>query len=202
MKFFWTDTETTGLDPVKNAIIQIAGIIVIDGKEEEKFNLKCRPNDTDEVDQKALDVHGMTKEEIMTYPNPKNVYTKLKAIFDKYINKFDKMDKFFAAGKNVQFDLNFLNEFFRKNGTPNKKYNCDGDPFFFSYVHSAKFEVETLAMQYEMKKKRKIFDSYKLENLCNKVGIQLSNAHDAMADIEASREIANFFWKEIARAEN
>jgi oligoribonuclease (3'-5' exoribonuclease) len=32
VKIFWFDTETTGLDPVVNSIVQLAAIIEIDGE--------------------------------------------------------------------------------------------------------------------------------------------------------------------------
>jgi DNA polymerase-3 subunit epsilon len=201
LKFFWVDTETTGLDPVKHGIVQIAGILMVGGKEVEKFNLTCAPHPDDKIEDEALKVHGRSKEEIRGYQQPGEVYEALLKMFSKYVNKYDKTDKFYAAGKNVRFDLNFLNEFFRKNGKAHPKYNCLGDPFFFSWVHAATLEVETLAVLYELKKKGKIFSDYKLETICNEMGVDLSNAHDAMADIEASRSAAKIMWDAIQKAE-
>lgn len=42
-KIIYLDTETTGLDKEKNDVIQVAGIIEIDGKEVERFNIFCQP---------------------------------------------------------------------------------------------------------------------------------------------------------------
>ena len=198
LKFFWVDCETTGLDPVATGIVQIAGIIMVNGKEVERFDLKCRPHPDDEIEEAALEVHGTSREEIMAYPEPGKVYKELTNMFSKYVNKFDKQDKFHAAGKNVRFDLNFLSEFFKKNGKPAPKYNCAGDPFFFSWVHPATMEVETLALLHELKLGKKIFTSYKLQAICDQMGVELSNAHDAMADIEASRDVAKVLWKSIS----
>jgi len=43
----------------------------------------------------------------------------------------------------------------------------------------------------------KTFDSYKLANLCQSVGVELNNAHDAMADITATLALAKFFIDDI-----
>jgi len=41
-KVLWLDTETTGLSE-KSCIVQVAAIIVMDGKEKERFNINMRP---------------------------------------------------------------------------------------------------------------------------------------------------------------
>ena len=53
-KLLYFDTETTGLDPVRNGIIQIAGIIVIDGEVKEEFNIKMQPHENDEITQRRI----------------------------------------------------------------------------------------------------------------------------------------------------
>ena len=197
MKFFWVDTETTGLDPKLNGIIQIAGIMLINGIEVERFNLRCRPHENDIIDETAFKSHGVTKEEIMSYASPQSAYGELKTYLDKHINKYDKNDKFYVAGKNVRFDMEFLHHFFLKNGTPTPKYDCPGDPFFYSYVWHATFEIETLGLLYELCQGKKIFSTFKLENMCKVMGVPLTNAHDAMADIEASRQLGKVLWAKI-----
>ncbi len=197
MKFLWIDTETTGTDPVKHGIVQIAGMIYVNGAEMERFNLTCRPHPDDVIEEEALKVHGRIEEEIKNYPEPRKVYDELLSTFSKYINKFDRKDKFIVAGKNVRFDIEFLNEFFKKNGKPHPKYNCPGDPFFFSWVKHSTLEVETLAILYEITKGKEIFEDYKLGTLCEYCGIALDNAHDAMADIDATRNLGRHLMKRI-----
>ena len=43
MKILWLDTETTGLNTDKCDLIQLAGIVIIDGEEKERFNFYCQP---------------------------------------------------------------------------------------------------------------------------------------------------------------
>lgn len=192
MKMFWLDTETTGTDPIKNGIIQIAYIIYIDGQKKEKFNLTCNVFPKDEIEQGALDVNKITREQIAKYPEPSVVYNVLVNTFNKYINKYDKQDKFFVGGCNTKFDVEFLYNFFKKNG----------DNFFFSYIHPSHFDVLNLAMMVEMKCKKRIFKpNYKLGTICKCMGIKLENAHDAMADIVATREVAIKMWNIITKNE-
>ena len=42
-KILWVDTETTGTDPGKNGIIQLAGVLEINGQEISSFDYKIRP---------------------------------------------------------------------------------------------------------------------------------------------------------------
>jgi len=115
-KIFTFDVETGGLDCKKNALIQIAYLIEIDGKIEAEGNLKCKPFAGDILDPKALEVNGQKESDILEYPDPRVQYKKLVATFGRFINKYDKTDKFYPSGYNVRFDLDFLKEWFVKNG--------------------------------------------------------------------------------------
>ena len=56
MKKLYFDCETTGLDPIKNDIIQIAGVIEIDGHNMVDFNFKSKPFNWDAIETKALEI--------------------------------------------------------------------------------------------------------------------------------------------------
>ena len=43
MKNLWIDLETTGLDVKKHGVVQIAGIVEIDGEIQESFNFFTKP---------------------------------------------------------------------------------------------------------------------------------------------------------------
>ena len=116
MKLLWIDTETTGLNKEKCDIIQIAGIVVIDGEEKERFNFHCQPINYENIEQNALDKTGLTIEKIKTFPNTQETYRKFKELLCKYIDPYNKEDKFYIAGHNVKFDLEFIQSFFNKMG--------------------------------------------------------------------------------------
>ncbi len=113
MKVLYFDVETTGTDPKVNDIVQLSGLIEIDGKIKEKFDFKMRPQDNGLpgfiknaiVDPEALAINGLTEEEIWNFADPKEVHKEIVKIFAKYIDKYDKSDKFYPAGYNVRFDL-------------------------------------------------------------------------------------------------
>lgn len=177
MKTFYFDTETTGLDPKKNSIIQIAGIIVIDGEVKEEFNLKCKPIEPlDNISNDAIAVHGMGREEIATFPDPEEVYITLNDKFDKYIDKFNRNDKFIIAGQNVGFDLNFLIEFWKR----------QGDTYLGSYLNFRdKLDLLPLVSTLRVFGFLNLPDS-KLGTIASHFNIQI-DAHDALSDIKATR---------------
>lgn len=177
MKILYFDTETTGKDPIKNGIIQISGIIEIDGVVKETFNLRAAPGVNDQIEQEALDVTGVKKEDFASYPSASETYSNLLRIFSRYVNKFNPKDKFTPAGYNVRFDLEFLSQFFRKNN----------DKYFGSWI--AWQGVDALPLVHYMHFLGELnLPNYKLGTLCEHFGIQI-NAHDALSDITATREL-------------
>lgn len=109
MKLFFFDLETTGTNPGKNGIHQISGEIVIDGKTMERFDFKVQPNPKCVIEEQALQVAGVTREQVLAYTPMFQVYQELVAMLGKYVDKFKKTDKFFLVGYN---NASFDNQFF------------------------------------------------------------------------------------------
>lgn len=177
-KLLWFDVETTGLSPAKHDIIQIAGIVEVNGRVQEEFNYTCRPCEPANIDESVLAVHGRTKEEIMSYPSPVEVKAKLIFLFMHFIDKFNKRDKFIPAGYNTKFDIDFLSNFFKK---------C-GDNYFGSWMQWQPLCVMHLAVAAFVAGKMDRPINFKLETLCQMFGIGI-DAHDALSDIRATREL-------------
>ena len=60
---------------------------------------------------------GLTKEQILSYPAMGYVYGQFTAILNKYVDKYNKQDKFFlACYNNASFDNQFLRAWFLQNG--------------------------------------------------------------------------------------
>ena len=120
-KIFVFDVETTGLNPVVNGILTLScGVarisstgVLIDP--DEWLDLKMQPFEGDRIDQEALDVTGITREQISTFMNPIKAKMKLSKFLEKYIDKYDRADRMTCLGYNVDFDLQFLKEWFIKN---------------------------------------------------------------------------------------
>lgn len=185
MKLFYIDVETTGLNPDKNGIIQIGGIIEIDGKEKEHINFSICPFPNDIIDEKALEVNRMTKDEILAFPPPSKTYHDLTRLILKYISKYDRTDKFHFIGYNSRFDDDFLRSWFKK---------C-GDVYYGSYFYFPSIDVMNMAA-IKFMETREVFANFKLMTVAKAAGIEIDNnkAHDAMYDIEITKKL---FYKLI-----
>lgn len=89
------DLETTGVNPGKNGIHQISGEIVIDGVSKEQFDFHVQPNPKAIIEEEALKVAGVTREQVLAYPPMRQVYSEFVAMLGKYVDKYNKKDKFF-----------------------------------------------------------------------------------------------------------
>jgi len=120
----------------------------------------------------------LTKEAIMKFMPPKDFFKQLISFLDKHVSKFDKTDKFLIAGYNVNFDIQFLREFFNKMG--HKYY---GSYFFNHYL-----DVMQMAMIYSFITDKK-FDSFKLCDVAKGFNLSETAFHSASADINITREL-------------
>lgn len=180
-KLFFFDVETTGLLPQKHGIHQISGCIMIDGQEKEEFNFKVRPNPQAQIDDEALRIGGVTIEQIATYPPMKEVYLQLVTMLAKYVDKFNKTDKFFLVGYNNRgFDDQFLRGFFKQNL----------DEYFGSWFWADSHDVLVLASAHLMKRRAEM-ENFKLATVAKFMGIEVdeSKLHDASYDIALTKEL-------------
>jgi len=174
-KVFWFDCETTGVSD-NSAIIQLAGLIEIDGQVIEQINLKARPHTGAEISMEALKVNNTTPDEIETFPEPIILYKTLIDRLNLWVNKFNRSDKMVLAGYNVSFDDGFLRRLFTR---------C-GDKYYGSYFMWPKIDVAHCVA--EQCAKGLILPNYKLSTICERYGVPI-NAHDAMGDILATRDL-------------
>jgi DNA polymerase III subunit epsilon len=180
-KLFFYDTETTGLLHYKNAIHQISGLIVINNRITEEFNYQIKPHPEAVIEESALAVSNVTKEQIMEYPEPYIVHNKLLNLLAKYCNKFDKNDKFHLIGyNNRRFDDEFIRSFF----------NIRGDKFFGSWFWADSIDVLVLASNYLQDVRRELPD-FKLRTVAEYLGIEVDETklHDAIYDMHLTKAI-------------
>lgn len=186
-KVLYFDVETTGLDAKLNDIVQLSGIIEVNGVIKEQFNLRMQPFNWDNISQEALNVTGLRIEDLQGYISPKVRFRDLIDLMSKYVDRYDKNDKFYAAGYNVQFDIGFLREFFIKNG----------DPYFGSWFSGRVIDPLYLCSYFDLMGKFSL-PNYKLATVCEHLGIKIQ-AHDALSDIGATRDLVyklKSFFKE------
>jgi len=185
----WLDTETTGLAPGCD-IIQIAGLVEIDGEIVHEFNINARPFPDTIIEDSALEVIKKTREQIAAYPPPQDALAVLESVLCRYINKFDKNDKFVLGGHNIGFDLDKMVQFYKKCNN-----NYLGSWFHFRYKLDTLAIIQALQVAGVMPPQ----SSNKLIDIATVMKIPLPQAHDAMFDIRATREIGVRLIKYLQR---
>ena len=181
MKLLFFDLETTGTNPGKNGIHQISGQIVIDGIVKESFDFHVQPNPKAQIEEAALQVAGVTREQVLAYPPMGQVYSEFVAMLGKYVDKYNKKDKFFLVGyNNAAFDNQFLRGFFLQNG----------DNYFGSWFWANTIDVMVLATAY-LAERRPEMENFKLSTVAKFLGVAVSDdsLHNAFYDIELTKAI-------------
>lgn len=188
IKIFAVDVETTGTNPGQHSIWQIAGIVLIDGKEKERFEILMQPNPKAKIDPDAFNPSkDKTPEQVQaaidklkTYMPFEQGYQTLLGILSKYVDKYDKTDKFFFLAHNAGFDNDFLRGLFKQNG----------DDYFGSWFWPDYLCTRVLAIRQFMPI-RHTLPNFQLMTVARQVGINIdeSRLHDAVYDIELTIEI-------------
>jgi DNA polymerase-3 subunit epsilon len=182
-KLFFYDLETTGVLYWKNGIHQISGAIRIDGDITERFNYNVAPHKSAIIEDEALKVGNVTREQIMSYPEMKVAHRELTTMLSKYVDRFNKKDKFHLVGYNINsFDNPFFRAFFVQNL----------DNYFGSWFWSDSIDCFVLASN-RFRRERNTFPDFKQMTVAKRLGIEVdeSKLHDAEYDISICIQIFN-----------
>ena len=180
IKVFY-DVETTGLEPDKCSIIQLAGYLEKNGEIVNEFDYKLRPHERAVISPDALAVNGVTLEEIMEYPPMEEAFKSFRAMMSLHIDRYDKTHKAWLVGyNNRKFDDPFLRNLF----------SLCGDKYFGSWFWSDSLDVMVLASQYLLER-RHTMPSFKLSRVATELGIVFDEEelHDALGDARITREV-------------
>jgi DNA polymerase III epsilon subunit-like protein len=181
-KLCFLDVETTGMSQTKHGIIQVGGCICGEEGEGlnilEEFCLNSAPFPADLIEDEALAVSGVTREQLRGFPPPAVVHKDLIAVFEKHCNKFDKKDKMLFLGYNASFDYGFLRKWFDK----------AGDKYFGSWFWHPAVDVMGLAMLRLVDIRHELPD-FKLTTVAARLGVPLDQAHNALQDARATKSI-------------
>lgn len=185
-KFFFMDTETTGTDPKLHGLVQVAGILEVDGEVVEEVNIHMHPFDQQVIEDSALQVIGKTLEEILDYGPPELEHQAFKERMEKHIDRYDKKDKAWIVGYNSHFDDAFLREWF---------LHC-GDKFYGSLFHWPPIDVSVLAAMNFLDNKHEL-PNFQLMTVAENLGVEVEKeeAHDALYDAK----ITHLLFKELTR---
>lgn len=178
-KVLWIDLETTGLDPEKHGVIQIACVYEENKQVVSKINIQTNIFDGDLIDPRAMDVNKVFEEDMKRFAHPSEAFKDLITFLERHVNKLDYNDRMYLAGYNVGFDINFLKKWFEKN----KNYNFNK---YFYRKHIDVMQAVIFLSYYNFIHP----ENHRLTTLCEYYDIYL-DAHDAMSDILATRELSN-----------
>jgi DNA polymerase-3 subunit epsilon len=199
MKKIYIDTETGGPNPRNTCLLQLSGAIEIEWDIKEKFDIFIRPfPDDPEITQEAIDKHGMTKEIIDSNPDkfidPKLAFNQFKEMLGRYVNPYDKKDKFHFIGYNCQgFDDPALRTFFDKNG----------DIYYGSWFWYPTIDVMQLyAGDWYYYRDR--LENFQLMTVAKAAQIKVdeNRLHDGLYDVQITRELFIKRERRISQIQN
>lgn len=189
VKQLFLDLETTGTDPQAHGVWQIAGHIVIDDEEKERFNLLCQPFPGQMVSQEAMVATGTSVEALRKLPAAKDAFTVLLRTLAKYVGKYDRYDKLTVIGYNARFDTDFLRKWFENNG----------DSYYGSWFWHPPVDVMNLAMFHLHRCRGGLrlsgsLEDFKQSSVASYLGVEFDGpAHDADNDVGVTRKLYQHF---------
>lgn len=179
IKRLFIDTETTGLDPKQHGLVQVAGIVDINGEVEEEFDFTLKPIDGKLFETRALEVNGLDMNVINGYKPSDTVFHLFRQLIKRYIDQYNPKDKFTFLAYNAPFDVGFIRQWFLDH---NDKYY--GSVFFRYPIDVASIAMEALI------DKRHEMPNDKLETVMKYFDVSAEGKlHDARTDIIATREV-------------
>lgn len=181
MKLLFLDTETTGLNPQTAAIHQLAGMVVINGTIKESFNYRIRPHEGAEIKEAALEVSGVNSQMLSLYTSSGTQLAHFTALLSRYVNQYDKTDKFYPVGFNSRaFDEPFLRNWFLVNG----------NNYYGSFFWQIGFDVMVLAAHH-LRHGLPAMPNFRLPTVAAEMGVpvQANRLHDALYDVELTKAI-------------
>jgi DNA polymerase III epsilon subunit family exonuclease len=157
------DTETTGLEPRVDKIIEISAIKFIDNKEVDRFSMLVNPNK--KIGQFITELTGIRQEDLDTQPTIEDVIPKF----------FEFIEDYTLIAHNAEYDIEMLaSECYRSNIKL-----CDNKV------------IDTLELAKKIIPRNSI-DNYKLKTLKEYLGLD-NISHRALADCEVCSEVYKFY---------
>ncbi|MCQ2577493.1 MAG: 3'-5' exonuclease [Treponema sp.] len=195
MKFLWIDTETTGLDELIHRPFEVAIIFVNNRKEEDGriTHLECERDfylnplrEGIEISQEALNVTGYTEEKIKALRPASEVVPVIAEFLKDTITQFGTgpEEKAFICGYNVGFDHKMMKALLNDYG-----FNFD------DYIQNHEMDVFGQVKNAGNMRLIPYLPDRKLTTVAEHFRVNLDNAHNALADIKATKEVSKSLHK-------
>ena len=150
-----------------------------------------------DYEDKALEYSAITMD--MLYDQGKPIEVVGKEVCEFIANmtpKCSKNKKPFLIGQNIPFDEGFFCQLMEYSGMINEvKKHLRGHEDFYGHWHPLYLDTITigqLALCHQPN-----MNSYKLEIMCESLGVELDDAHDADADVSATTNVAMVLTKRM-----
>lgn len=186
-KLCFIDTETGGLDPERHPILTVTFGIEVDGNGPDaefkcntfKFRYDSVINSNFALQEDALKVNGLTREEIAKFPTKQASMQNMHSYLSTLNLLYGKLT---PVGHNYVFDLGFLNQ------VMDSKYGAYFDRRYIDTMIAAKFIDGALDLS---GMDNKYFDNLSLQGLCSDLGIKVGEgeAHTSEGDVIATRKL-------------
>lgn len=184
MTTIWCDTETTGLKPETGGAFEIAVLVAVDGTIISRQVFHLNPlSETIVYDSEAAKVHGIREETIRSYPPCETVIRQLESLLCEIMDQYNGGQKMVFAGYKCTFDYDHLAALFTRCGFNLSDYFCK------------QFDVMQMVKRAVAQKVIPRMANLRLSTVCNGVGVALDNAHTALADVEAARNVCIALFK-------
>ena len=161
--YYFIDTETTGLDYRRNSIIEFGGIKVCEGLIAKEIDIKIKPDESKEIDPKALQVNGYSKSKWRDANTQEEAAYLIASFFD---------EPGLLVGHNIWFDRQFLCSILNSE-------QIQSVPF--RRICTRDLSVSLLS-QYGLQ-------SFTLQSVCDFLGLVNHRPHSAYSDAYACYEI-------------
>ncbi|HPI19313.1 MAG TPA: 3'-5' exonuclease [Candidatus Kapabacteria bacterium] len=189
------DCETGGLSSKLNPITEIALLVVEPNgfKEVNRFETFVRPYANLKIEQQALDKTNITLAEINKGIEAKELVGLLIKFFQLSTPKGGRGNRYFPllAGHNVSFDVGFLKNLFDYSGKN-----------LYEYVSSSGDEINRLDTLILSRLRWKNGKKHSLSACCERIGIDITDAHRAMNDVLATKKLLEYLISNNSVKEN
>ena len=188
------DCETGGFSPEQNPLTQVA-FVAFDSftfKEKARYMSYIKPyDDSLYMSEQAIQITGITLDKCKQ--EGKELSVVLKEMDEIFKSLKVSYYKPYLLGHNLDFDLTFLTNAYDRVYGPNS--GPKGVNALFKYVLST--PEDTMLLARKRFQNHEVAD-FKLGTLCKHIGYINKNAHDALADVLATKELYRYFVTHLA----